>query len=137
MACGVLTKQGLHGAIMNRPDTLAEVARRLKADAQSRHVAIAGLLDSFYTRPEHRQGMIDPEPELTGDAIVDATLGAMGEHLARRWGLAIPSWTEHPARFLKRPHFPTPLEELKPLLIAQSPLAFRRRLIFVEHEPLR
>jgi hypothetical protein len=26
---------------------------------------------------------------------------------------------------------------LKPLLIAQSPLAFRRRMIFVEHEPLR
>jgi hypothetical protein len=100
-------------------------------------MAMAGFLDNFYTEPERRQAMIDPEPELIGDAIVDATLGAMGEHLARRWKLKIPSWTEHPARFLKRPHFATPLEGLKPLLIAQSPLAFRRRLIFVEHEPLR
>jgi hypothetical protein len=122
---------------MNHPDTLAEVARRLRAKTHTRHVAMAGFLDDFYTQPERRQAMIDPEPELTGDAILDATLGAMGEHLARRWSLTIPAWTEHPARFLKRPHFPTPLEGLKPLLLAQSPLAFRRRMIFVEHEPLR
>ena len=122
---------------MNHPDTLGEVVRRIKADPASRHIAFAGFLDDFYTCPERRQAMIDPEPELTGDAILDATLGGMAEHLARRWKLAIPPWTEHPARFLKRPHFPTPLEGLKPLLIAQSPLAFRRRLIFVEHEPLR
>ncbi|MEA2906679.1 MAG: hypothetical protein QOI12_4066 [Alphaproteobacteria bacterium] len=122
---------------MNHPDTLAEVARRLKAETQTLHVAMAGFLDDFYTQPGCRQAMLDPEPDLTGDAIIDATLGGVGEHLARRWSLAIPAWTEHPARFLRRPHFPTPLEGLKPLLIAQSPLAFRRRLIFVEHEPLR
>lgn len=122
---------------MNRPDTLAEVARRLKADRENLHVAMAGFLDNFYTLPEKRQEMLDPEPELTGDAILDATLGAVGEHLARRWSLKIPAWTEHPARFLKRPYFPTPIEAWKPMLIAQSPLAFRRRMIFTEHEPLR
>jgi hypothetical protein len=122
---------------MNRPDTLAEVARRATADSASLHDALAGFLDGFYTRPERRQDMIDPEPQLTGDAILDATLGAVGEHLARRWKLTIPPWTDDPARFLARPYFPTPLEGLKPLLIAQSPLAFRRRMIFVEHEPLR
>lgn len=122
---------------MNRPDTLAEVAQRLKADSDSLHVTLAGFLDNFYTRPERRQGMLDPEPDLIGDAVLDATIGGVGEHLARRWSLAIPAWTEHPARFLKRPYFPTPLEGLKPMLIAQSPLAFRRRMIFTEHEPLR
>lgn len=122
---------------MNRPDTLAEVARRLKADASVLHNALAGFLDTFYTNPERRQAMIDPAPELIGDAILDASLGGIGEHLARRWNLRIPAWTEQPERFLKRPYFPTVLEGLKPLLIAQSPLAFRRRLIFTEHEPLR
>jgi hypothetical protein len=122
---------------MNRPNTLAEVADRLKADKQSMHVAMAGFLDSFYTQPERRQAMIDPEPQLLRDAILDATVGGVGEHLARRWNLTIPAWTEHPGRFLKQPYFPTPLEKLKPMLIAQSPLAFRRRMIFVEHEPLR
>jgi hypothetical protein len=120
---------------MNRPDTLVEVAKR--AGREDRHMLVAGFLNTFYTQPDRRQAMIDPEPELTGDAIFDAAIGGIGEHLARRWRLRIPPWTEHPARFLKQAHFPTPLENLKPMLIAQSPLAFRRRLIFVEHEPLR
>jgi hypothetical protein len=57
--------------------------------------------------------------------------------LARRWGLTIPPWSDDPSRFLKRPYFTSPLEGLKALLIAESPLAFRRRLIFTEAEPLR
>ncbi len=86
--------------------------------------------------PERRQAMIDPEPPMTGAAIRDAFLGAVAEHLARRWGLAIPKWTANPARTLHEPHFAGGIEALKPLLLAQSPLAFRKRMIFVEHEPL-
>jgi hypothetical protein len=51
--------------------------------------------------------------------------------------LTIPGWSDDPSRFLKRPYFTSPLEGLKALLIAESPLAFRRRLIFTEAEPLR
>jgi hypothetical protein len=122
---------------MKRPNTLAEVARRLKADPSAQHVLVAGFLDNFYTQPQRRQGMLDPQPELTGDPVIDATLGAMAEHLARRWNLLIPKWAEQPERFLKRPYFPASVQALKPLLIAQSPLAFRRRFIFTEHEPLK
>ena len=50
-----------------------------------RPIAVAGFLDNFYTQPERRQAMIDAEPPLTGDDILDAIVGAMGEHLARRW----------------------------------------------------
>lgn len=121
---------------MNRPDTLAEVASRLIA-GEDRHPLFAGFLDNFYIRPDRRQAMLDPEPDLTGDPILDASIGGIGEHLARRWHLRIPAWTDQPERFLKQAYFPTPLEGLKPMLIAQSPLAFRRRLIFTEHEPLR
>ena len=64
-------------------------------------------------------------------------LGAVGEHLARRWNLAVPAWTNDPRRFLHEPHFTTPIENLKAMLLAQSPQAFRRRLIFTEAEPLR
>jgi len=66
-----------------------------------------------------------------------ASLGAIGEHRARRWNLSIPLWTDDPSRFLRRPYFTTTLEGLKALLIAESPIAFRRRLIFTEAEPLR
>ena len=64
-------------------------------------------------------------------------LGAVGEHLARRWGLAVPAWTNDAKRFLHEPYFTTPIENLKAMLLVQSPLAFRRRLIFTEAEPLR
>ena len=76
-------------------------------------------------------------PENPRDPKEHAFLGATGEHLARRWNLAIPSWTQEPSRFLRRPYFTTPIEGLKALLIAESPIAFRRRLIFTEAEPLR
>ena len=122
---------------MNRPNTLQDVVEAWTFDRESYRIAIAGFLDSFYMNSERRQSMIDPEPELTRDAYTDAWLGAAAEHLARRWNLVIPDWTQHPGRFLHAPHFATSIESLKALLLAQSPLAFRKRMIFVEHEPLR
>ena len=122
---------------MSRPATLAEVARRASAGESLFDVALRELLDHFYLHPEARQAAIDGEPELLADPRHNATLGAVGEHLARRWGLRIPTWTEQPSRFLDRPYFPTPIEDLKAMLLVQSPLAFRRRMIFVEAEPLR
>lgn len=124
-------------ALMSRPSTLAAVARRASSGGSPFDVALREFLDHFYLNPGERQEAIDPVPEMLPDERHNATLGAVAEHLARRWSLSIPEWTEEPERFLNRPYFPTPLEDLKALLIAQSPLAFRRRLIFVEAEPLR
>lgn len=124
-----------------RPATLAEAARRINA-GEDRAFAIPELLDTFYLAlrhdgPDAAQGCIDDTPPDVVDAVTQACLGAIGEHLALRWGLAVPAWTHHPSRFLKRPHFTSPTEGLKALCIAQSPLAFRRRMIFTEAEPLR
>ena len=72
-----------------------------------------------------------------GDERGDALIGAIGEHLCRRWGLGEPpSWTNDPERFLARPWFMGP-ERMKAFLLAESPSAFRRRFIFTEAEPLR
>ena len=81
--------------------------------------------------------MIADEPAPLADGREHALLGAIGEHLARRWGLAVPAWTNDKMRFLHEPYFTTPIENLKAMLLAQSPQAFRRRLIFTEAEPLR
>jgi hypothetical protein len=81
--------------------------------------------------------MIADSPEPLSDPIQHAMLGAVGEHLSRRWDLTIPPWTEERERFLKRPYFTTTMEGLKALLLVESPIAFRRRLIFTEAEPLR
>jgi hypothetical protein len=77
-------------------------------------------------------------PPRLSDPRDHAMLGAVGEHLARRWNLpAVPPWTDNPSRFLHEPYFTTLIENLKAMLLAQSPLAFRRRMIFTEAEPLR
>jgi hypothetical protein len=114
------------------------VARRRNAGEEFSRL-LREFLDEFYR--ELRTGTAAPliaeEPEPLPAAEEHALLGAIGEHLARRWNLAIPAWTDDPTRFLRRPHFTTPLEGLKALLIAESPIAFRRRLIFTEAEPLR
>jgi hypothetical protein len=112
------------------------VAEAVRAGAPL-DLALAELLDEFYLHPERRQAMLDPPPRPLPEPRAQALLGAVGEHLARRWGLAIPEWTDEPSRFLHRPWFVTQLEDLKAMLLVQSPLAFRRRMIFVEAEPLR
>jgi hypothetical protein len=121
---------------MKRPGTLAEVAQRVSAGAAF-GPTLSEFLDEFYMHPERRAAMIADEPIRLADSRQHALLGAIGEHLARRWDVAIPAWTDHPSRFLHEPYFTTPIENLKAMLIAQSPLAFRRRLIFTEAEPLR
>jgi len=100
--------------------------------------AISEFLDEFYLGgPAERQRMIGEEPGLTGVAFQDAYVGAVGEHLARRWGLEIPAWADDPRRFLDTPRFPDYMELAKPVFLRDSPIAFRRRLIFTEAEPLR
>ena len=123
---------------MTRPRTLAEVARRRNAGGDF-SMLMREFLDEFYgaLATGGADVCIREEPETLPDPQDHAFLGAVGEHLARRWNLAIPTWTQEPSRFLRRPYFTTPIEGLKALLIAESPIAFRRRLIFTEAEPLR
>ena len=119
-----------------RPETLTEVLDRIRK-SEPRVIALCEFLDEFYTRPEDRPGMIAEDPGFLDDDIYDAWIGGVGEHLARRWGLRVPAWTEDPRRFLDHPWFPENTKLLKPYLIAESPMSFRRRQIFTEAEPLR
>jgi hypothetical protein len=123
---------------MPRPHTLVEVARRRNA-GEDFSLLLREFLDEFYgaVRRGEAAAYIVDEPEPLPDLQEHAALGAIGEHLARRWNLPIPAWTEDPSRFLRHPYFTTTIEGLKALLIAESPIAFRRRLIFTEAEPLR
>jgi hypothetical protein len=60
-----------------------------------------------------------------------------GLYVNRRTMLPVRSVTARTEPFLRHPHCTTTIEGLKALLIAESPIAFRRRLIFTEAEPLR
>ena len=114
------------------------VARRQSDGDLNRH--LREFLDEFYIEQDsaQRQAMLDPEPELLADEKLNAYLGAAAEHLAHLYGLDVPPWCEKAERFLHEPHFPSGFKspKMQTLLIEESPLAFRRRLIFVEASPL-
>jgi hypothetical protein len=122
-----------------RPQSLKEAVERILAGEEER-IALAEFLDEFYLRHGKiaaQQPMIDASPAVTGKQPLDAYVGAIGEHLARRWGLKIPPWVEEETRFLHTPFWVDDLQLMKPVLLRDSPIAFRRRLIFTESEPLR
>ncbi len=122
------------------PDTLAEVACRARRTEIPFSVSLDEFLDAFYTQDDRgrRQAMIDGEPERIGVEREDAYLAAVAEHLARRDGLMIPEWTEASWREVAEPWFVGRMgTALAPMLLVESPIAFRRRRIFTEADPLR
>jgi hypothetical protein len=95
------------------------------------------FLDEFYVADEARRaGMLAQEPPLLDNERANAYLAAVAEHLALTYRLRRIDWVSGPKRFLHRPFFPAGLESLKATFIKESPTAFRRRLIFVDANPL-
>ena len=127
-----------------RPTALAEVVRLYREYGEGREGAFSVLLDEFLdafyteTASARRQDMIDEEPPRIGEERHDAYIGAVGEHLARRWGLCIPARSGAPWREVAEPWFVGMMGKgLSGLLLVESPIAFRSRRIFTEAEPLR
>jgi hypothetical protein len=124
--------------LLTRPGTLAEVLR-LVHEGEKLRFCLAGFLDQFYADrdPASRYACIADDPGLSGEERFDALMGAIAEHLSRRWQLGPPpAWADDPPRFLSRPWFMGP-ERMKGFLLVESPMAHRRRFIFTEAEPLR
>ena len=121
-----------------RPASLREVATpdAVRDDGVTLDHRLREFLDFFYAAGrEARVRAIGGEPGPAG-RVQDAYLAAVAEHLARRFALAVPPWTDGPLRFLKEPYFAGGFESLKAILLVESPLAFRRRNIFVGHDAL-
>jgi len=125
---------------MSRPQTLAEVADIARAESSDFAMALDEFVDEFYLdHPDKavQQRRLDLAPEPVGDPLIDAWIGAAGEHLAQRWGLHTPAWTRRPAHFaLEEPFFLPRSASLRGVVIVESPPAFRSRLIFTRAEPL-
>jgi hypothetical protein len=125
---------------MFRPQTLADVAQRARDAPSEVYTALNEFADEFYLdHPDKpaQQRRIDSVPKPVGDPLIDALIGAAGEHLAQRWGLSIPDWTQCPVHFaLEQPRFLPNSKALRGVLIVESPPAFRSRLLFTGAEPL-
>lgn len=121
--------------LVPRPATLERLAARVGA-GEPFDLLLNEFLDEFYlAKIERRVAAMERAPEGL-DPIKDAYLAAVAEHLALRFGLPVPRWVEEPHRFLVKPFFAGGLESLKAVLLVESPLAFRRRQIFVSANAL-
>jgi hypothetical protein len=124
---------------MQRPQSLADVARIARKNPSEFAMALDEFVDEFYLdHPDTnaQQRRLDPIPEPVGDPLIDAWIGAAGEHLAQRWRLRAPDWTGRPEHFrLEKPVFVPPSQALRGVLIVESPPALRSRLLFTYAEP--
>lgn len=126
---------------MSRPATLAEAAERMR-DGAPREKAVPEFLDSFYLASDAdlRAAMLAQDPVRTGDAQLDALIGAVCEYLSKRYQLpAVPAWASLPQRFLDQPWFTCAGADdgMREYLAFSSPAEFARRNIFTEGLPLR
>ena len=118
-----------------KPESLREVVRRVAAGEQKFDPSLREFLDSFYSNADSRLRAIEQQPASI-DAVHDAYVAAVAEHLARVYGLPIPEWSEIHGNGLREPFFAGGLQSLKAVLTAESPTAFRRRLLFVSKDAL-
>ena len=124
-----------------RPITLAESVERIRA-GEPQDVVLAEFVDSFLVAPDSaaRYKAIAKEPSRSSDVRLDALAGAMGEYLAKHYGLSrIPGWVSAPWRCLDEPWFITTSEApgMREYLSFASPPEFRSRNIFTDERPLR
>ncbi len=133
----VPASRALKEAQRRRPRSLSE-ATAWGHELGNRDAMLREFLDEFYLAPaSERAGMLDEEPPLVpDDQRANAYYAAVAEHLAVTNGLSAPAWVHAKTRFLRRAFFPAGLESLKATLLVESPPAFRRRMIFVERDPL-
>lgn len=94
------------------PGTLVEVVRRVKTGERTFDPSIREFLDSFYVKRDTRQQAIEEQPDSI-DAVHDAYVAAVAEHLARVYGLQIPEWSESHGNGLHEPFFAGGLQSLK------------------------
>jgi hypothetical protein len=119
-----------------RPRTLKEVVRRASRNDDWR-TPLSEFLDAFYAATGDRVTFVEDEPEVLHKDLADAFIGGVGEHLARRWDMAVPAWVIDPRRYLDAPYYQPDVDELKAYLIRSSPIGFRTRQIYLGAEPLQ
>ena len=134
-----LDRFGCGLTLTTKPKSLADVANIVREDNDLYSLATGTFEEAFYLTADRdaQQAMLDPVPVPTGNRRNDAWLAAIGEHLAQRWGLEVPPWTQDSAFMGEPMPFFGPCEPVaRDIQIIETPPAFRRRLLFSWAEPL-
>lgn len=130
---------------IQRPQSLYEAATFINQGASWRHT-ISEFLDTFYISKEvSRVYLFEDEPPLMNSRNPsygywqDAYHAGIAEYLLTLDKVEIyPAWINHENRFLKTAFYANAgLASLNAILYEESPIAFRRRLIYTEDRPCR
>lgn len=108
--------------------SLSVTARKIR-EGQPEIVAIKECIDQWNAM--RSAAFFEVEPAPTGQVRVDVWLAGAAEHMAQQIGFPVPAWTEGASRFLDEPSFFANTPRARQLALAETPAAFRRRLLFV------
>ncbi len=123
--------------------SIREISSKWRSEMESGRTPFYGelgnLLDDFRKRcqtEDEMMALVSTPPVATGQPETDAYLAAVTESLCREHGMLPPAWTEESVYFLPQPWFAGGMESLKAILLVESPVAFRRRNLFVSANAL-
>lgn len=106
-----------------------------KADQSLTWRLISEFLEDYgWESPGSRFGLLEDEPDGTGDKRWDVFLAALAEHLAAQDGRSAPQWTE--SRSLRQFWFPFNTRAARVDAVVHAPAAFRRRGVYVAPQEL-
>lgn len=121
-----------------RPQTLAAVALASVSLAEF-HNHLRDFLHAFQSAPDGSQ--LSAEPPLLngrfpGGEIADAYMAAVAVELSRDLRCERPAWTRASTRTLAHPWFAARTDDLRAVLLHESPAGFRERNLFVSENAL-
>ena len=125
-------------ALMKPRDSVAQIAASVRdalsgdaCETEARRMVLDFVPQFDKARQEERAALVRVRPPSTGDLRYDALLAALVEHVCVRTGTLIPAWVEDPDRFLDTWWFVSGLRVLHASALAESPISFARRGVFI------
>ena len=121
-----------------RPQTLAEVAAAAQTIGDF-HNHLRDFLHAFKAAPAREKIAAGPvllRGKFPGGELADAYLAAVAVELSFDLAAARPAWTRKPERTLANPWFAAKSDELRIVLLHESPAGFRERNLFVSENAL-
>jgi len=115
-------------------NTIRTVSEKIVRGLSSK-ILIPNFIDDFTRLHDHEQklALVSEPPVALKSVYLEAYLAAMTEYLCHRDGLTVPGWTQNKRYFLKEAHYALGKKgsPISFVLLAESPVPFRRRNIFV------
>ena len=121
-----------------RPQALAEVAA-VAVSREDFQNHLRDFLHAFKAGPDGEKIAVEPAvlcAKFAGGEIADAYLAAVAVELSFDLGQSRPAWTRKPERTLQNPWFAAKSDDLRAVLLHESPAGFRERNLFVSENAL-